>query len=129
MDHPYAGPVTSKGEQRPARRADAARNRARVLQIAREQLAAGALIESDSCPSTSMRSGRGARAVERIAAVATGGETGFIATDLASLDGRTGLLIGPEASPVPGFPGSTGPRTVGNVLRLSREPAPVEDGR
>ncbi|WP_413101167.1 TetR/AcrR family transcriptional regulator [Streptomyces sp. Inha503] len=33
--------MTSKGEQGPALRADAARNRARVLQVAREQLAAG----------------------------------------------------------------------------------------
>ncbi|CAM5574384.1 hypothetical protein GCM10010390_47150 [Streptomyces mordarskii] len=37
----YAGRVTSKGEQGQALRADAARNRARVLRVAREQLAAG----------------------------------------------------------------------------------------
>lgn len=37
----YAEPVTPTNEQRPALRADAARNRARVLQVAREQLAAG----------------------------------------------------------------------------------------
>ncbi|WP_413103273.1 helix-turn-helix domain-containing protein [Streptomyces sp. Inha503] len=33
--------MTSKGEQGPALRADVARNRARVLRVAREQLAAG----------------------------------------------------------------------------------------
>ncbi|WP_344595004.1 helix-turn-helix domain-containing protein [Streptomyces violaceusniger] len=33
--------MTSKGEQEPGLRADAARNRARVLRVAREQLAAG----------------------------------------------------------------------------------------
>ncbi|MFC7327906.1 hypothetical protein [Marinactinospora rubrisoli] len=46
------------------------------------------------------------------------------ATD-ASLDGRTGLLIGPRAASVPVFRGSTDPRTVNDVLRLSREPAPL----
>ncbi|MYV47284.1 TetR family transcriptional regulator [Streptomyces sp. SID2888] len=35
------GPVTPKADQGPTLRADAARNRARVLQVAREQLAAG----------------------------------------------------------------------------------------
>lgn len=50
------------------------------------------------------------------------------ATD-ASLDGRTGLLIGPQANPVPAFRGSTDPRTVSDVLRLSRQWAPLEDGR
>ncbi|MFJ7997019.1 SDR family NAD(P)-dependent oxidoreductase [Streptomyces sp. NPDC096310] len=47
------------------------------------------------------------------------------ATD-ASLDGRTGLVIGPRATPVPAFRASTTPRTVDNVLRLSRRLAPVE---
>ncbi|ANP54898.1 NAD(P)-dependent dehydrogenase (short-subunit alcohol dehydrogenase family) [Streptomyces griseochromogenes] len=50
------------------------------------------------------------------------------ATD-ASLDGRTGLFIGPEAVPVPVFPASTDRRTVDDVLRLSRQLAPVGDGR
>ncbi|MER6089277.1 SDR family NAD(P)-dependent oxidoreductase [Streptomyces bluensis] len=50
------------------------------------------------------------------------------ATD-ASLDGRTGLLIGPQADPVPAFRGSADPRTVSDVLRLSRQWAPLEDGR
>ncbi|MBL1086965.1 SDR family NAD(P)-dependent oxidoreductase [Streptomyces actinomycinicus] len=50
------------------------------------------------------------------------------ATD-ASLDGRTGLLIGPEARPVPAYRGSTDARTVADVLRLSRELAPLGDGR
>lgn len=35
------GPVTAKADHEPILRADAARNRARVLQVAREQLAAG----------------------------------------------------------------------------------------
>ncbi|WP_199493283.1 SDR family NAD(P)-dependent oxidoreductase [Marinitenerispora sediminis] len=46
------------------------------------------------------------------------------ATD-AALDGRSGLLIGPRAIPVPVFRGSTDPRTVDDVLRLSRELAPL----
>jgi NAD(P)-dependent dehydrogenase (short-subunit alcohol dehydrogenase family) len=50
------------------------------------------------------------------------------ATDPA-LDGRTGLLIGPQATPVPAFRGSTDPRTVEGVLRLSRQLAPLVDGR
>ncbi|MFD8095511.1 SDR family NAD(P)-dependent oxidoreductase [Streptomyces malaysiensis] len=48
------------------------------------------------------------------------------ATD-ASLDGRTGLLIGPEATPVRAFRGSGDPRTVKDVLRLSRRLAPLEE--
>ncbi|MEU8706565.1 SDR family NAD(P)-dependent oxidoreductase [Streptomyces sp. NPDC048565] len=48
----------------------------------------------------------------------------FAATDV-SLDGRTGLVIGPEARPVPLFRGATDPRTAENVLRLSRELAPT----
>ncbi|MYX18080.1 SDR family NAD(P)-dependent oxidoreductase [Streptomyces sp. SID8374] len=48
----------------------------------------------------------------------------FAATD-ASLDGRTGLLIGPQARPVPLFRGAGDPRTVENVLRLSRQLAPL----
>ncbi|WP_033821893.1 SDR family NAD(P)-dependent oxidoreductase [Kitasatospora sp. MBT63] len=48
----------------------------------------------------------------------------FAATD-PSLDGRTGLLIGPDVRPVPAFRGSTDRRTVDDVLRLSRELAPV----
>ncbi|ANW22493.1 SDR family NAD(P)-dependent oxidoreductase [Streptomyces clavuligerus] len=39
--------------------------------------------------------------------------------------GRTGLLIGPLAVPVPAFRGSTDPRAVADVLRLSRELAPL----
>ncbi|MFD0275298.1 SDR family NAD(P)-dependent oxidoreductase [Kitasatospora sp. NPDC127111] len=46
----------------------------------------------------------------------------FAATD-PSLDGRTGLLIGPESRAVPALPASTDPRTVAAVLRLSREHA------
>ncbi|MCF3131148.1 SDR family NAD(P)-dependent oxidoreductase [Streptomyces olivochromogenes] len=49
------------------------------------------------------------------------------ATD-ASLDGRTGLLIGPEAHPVPAFRGSTDPQVIDNVLRLSRQLAPLASG-
>ncbi|MDH6114133.1 NAD(P)-dependent dehydrogenase (short-subunit alcohol dehydrogenase family) [Kitasatospora sp. MAP12-15] len=51
----------------------------------------------------------------------------FAATD-ASLDGRTGLLIGPEARPVPAFRGSTDLQVIDNVLRLSRELAPLQGG-
>ncbi|RSS61520.1 SDR family NAD(P)-dependent oxidoreductase [Streptomyces sp. WAC06614] len=47
------------------------------------------------------------------------------ATD-PGLDGRTGLLIGPGAEPVPAYRGSTDPRTVADVLRLSRALAPLE---
>ncbi|MCQ8189664.1 SDR family NAD(P)-dependent oxidoreductase [Streptomyces rugosispiralis] len=47
----------------------------------------------------------------------------------AALDGRTGLLIGPEATPVPASRASTHPRTVQDVLRLSRELAPLGEGR
>ncbi|MFI1767246.1 SDR family NAD(P)-dependent oxidoreductase [Streptomyces sp. NPDC020800] len=46
------------------------------------------------------------------------------ATD-SSLDGQTGVLIGPEARPVPVFRGSTDPGTVSDVLRLSRRLAPL----
>ncbi|MFI2184402.1 SDR family NAD(P)-dependent oxidoreductase [Streptomyces sioyaensis] len=49
------------------------------------------------------------------------------ATDPA-LDGQTGLLIGPQARPVPAFRGSTDTRTVADVLRLSQQLAPVGDG-
>ncbi|SOB85767.1 SDR family NAD(P)-dependent oxidoreductase [Streptomyces sp. 1331.2] len=44
----------------------------------------------------------------------------FAATD-PSLDGRTGLLIGPDARPVPAHPASTHPGLTADVLRLSRE--------
>ncbi|WP_236580125.1 SDR family NAD(P)-dependent oxidoreductase [Streptomyces sp. HM190] len=47
----------------------------------------------------------------------------FAATD-ASLDGRTGVLIGPGAAPVPVPRGARDPRAVENVLRLSRQLAP-----
>ncbi|WP_405604256.1 SDR family NAD(P)-dependent oxidoreductase [Streptomyces sp. NBC_01410] len=48
----------------------------------------------------------------------------FAATD-ASLDGQTGLLIGPQVRPVPAFRGSTDPRTVHHVLSLSQRLAPL----
>ncbi|WP_069766849.1 SDR family NAD(P)-dependent oxidoreductase [Streptomyces sp. LUP30] len=48
----------------------------------------------------------------------------FAATD-ASLDGRTGILIGPETVPVPLPRGAEDPRALENVLRLSRRLAPV----
>ncbi|GAA1878588.1 hypothetical protein GCM10009753_02190 [Streptantibioticus ferralitis] len=48
----------------------------------------------------------------------------FAATDV-SLDGRTGLVIGPQAHPVPAFRGSTDTRTVNDVLRLSQQLAPL----
>ncbi|MEU9047242.1 MULTISPECIES: SDR family NAD(P)-dependent oxidoreductase [unclassified Kitasatospora] len=51
----------------------------------------------------------------------------FAATD-SSLDGRTGLLIGPQAHPVPAFRGSADPRLIDNVLRLSRRLAPLRGG-
>ncbi|MDH6117239.1 SDR family NAD(P)-dependent oxidoreductase [Kitasatospora sp. GAS204B] len=51
----------------------------------------------------------------------------FAATD-TSLDGRTGLLIGPEARPVPAFRGATDPQVIDNVLRLSRQLAPLHRG-
>ncbi|MEU9991065.1 SDR family NAD(P)-dependent oxidoreductase [Streptomyces sp. NPDC048045] len=50
------------------------------------------------------------------------------ATD-SSLDGQTGVLIGPEARPVPVFRGSTDPGTVNDVLRLSRRLAPLGEER
>ncbi|MGW5098710.1 SDR family NAD(P)-dependent oxidoreductase [Streptomyces nodosus] len=50
------------------------------------------------------------------------------ATDPA-LDGRTGLLIGPQARPAPPFRGSTDPRTITAVLKLSRQLAPLPHGR
>ncbi|MCX4695440.1 SDR family NAD(P)-dependent oxidoreductase [Streptomyces sp. NBC_01408] len=50
------------------------------------------------------------------------------ATDPA-LDGRTGLLIGPRAHPVAPFRGSTDARTVADVLRLSKQLAPLVEGR
>lgn len=51
----------------------------------------------------------------------------FAATD-AALDGKTGLLIGREARPVPVFRGATDSRAVDNVLRLSRQLAPLHGG-
>ncbi|WP_370062191.1 SDR family NAD(P)-dependent oxidoreductase [Streptacidiphilus sp. MAP5-3] len=51
----------------------------------------------------------------------------FAATD-TSLDGKTGLLIGPRVHPVPAFRGSTDPQVVDNVLRLSRKLAPLRGG-
>ncbi|GAB7184366.1 Rossmann-fold NAD(P)(+)-binding protein [Kitasatospora sp. Ki12] len=44
----------------------------------------------------------------------------FAATD-PSLDGRTGLLIGPQAQPAPVPPASADPRIAADVIRLSRE--------
>ncbi|WP_431962972.1 SDR family NAD(P)-dependent oxidoreductase [Nocardia sp. bgisy134] len=52
----------------------------------------------------------------------------FAATD-SSLDGQTGLLIGPKAHPVPAFRGSTDTRTVENVLELSRRLAPLTESQ
>lgn len=49
------------------------------------------------------------------------------ATD-PTLDGQTGLIIGPQTHPVPAFRASTDPRTVTGVLRLSRQLAPLPDG-
>ncbi|GGK94984.1 hypothetical protein Ppa06_63080 [Planomonospora parontospora subsp. parontospora] len=43
----------------------------------------------------------------------------------ASLDGRTGLVIGPDARPVMPFRPATDPRTAEAVLRLSRRSAPL----
>ncbi|MFJ2559018.1 MULTISPECIES: SDR family NAD(P)-dependent oxidoreductase [unclassified Streptomyces] len=51
----------------------------------------------------------------------------FAATD-ASLDGRTGLLIGARSRPVSPHRRSTDRRTVDDVLRLSRQWAPVTSG-
>lgn len=48
----------------------------------------------------------------------------FAATD-ASLDGQTGLVIGPEARPVPAFRGTTDPRAIDDILSLSRRLAPL----
>ncbi|MEU8200698.1 SDR family NAD(P)-dependent oxidoreductase [Streptosporangium sp. NPDC049046] len=43
----------------------------------------------------------------------------------ASLDGRTGLVIGPKARPVTPFAPAADPRTAKAVLRLSRQAAPL----
>ncbi|MFJ1709845.1 SDR family NAD(P)-dependent oxidoreductase [Kitasatospora sp. NPDC088346] len=51
----------------------------------------------------------------------------FAATD-ASLDGRTGLLIGPRALPVPVPRSATAPGVVDDVLRHSRRLAPLAGG-
>ncbi|WP_150112952.1 hypothetical protein [Streptomyces violaceusniger] len=53
----------------------------------------------------------------------------IVAATGTSLDGQTGPLIGPEATPVPDYRGSTDPRTVSEVLKLSRKLAPLGDGR
>ncbi|QFZ24611.1 SDR family NAD(P)-dependent oxidoreductase [Saccharothrix syringae] len=50
----------------------------------------------------------------------------FAATD-ASLEGRTGVVVGPAARPVPPFGPATDPRVAAAVLRLSRELAPVDE--
>ncbi|GAA1202129.1 SDR family NAD(P)-dependent oxidoreductase [Streptomyces hebeiensis] len=49
----------------------------------------------------------------------------FAATD-ASLDGRTGVLIGPDTRPVAVFRGADDPRTIEKVLELSRRLAPLD---
>lgn len=51
----------------------------------------------------------------------------FAATD-ASLDGQTGVLIGPEARPVPVFGGAEDSLTIERVLKLSRLLAPLDSG-
>ncbi|AJE43862.1 SDR family NAD(P)-dependent oxidoreductase [Streptomyces nodosus] len=56
-------------------------------------------------------------------------EPSVVAATDPALDGRTGLLIGPQARPVPPFRGSTDARTVTAVLKLSRQLAPLPDGR
>ncbi|MBI0384185.1 SDR family NAD(P)-dependent oxidoreductase, partial [Streptomyces albiflaviniger] len=54
------------------------------------------------------------RAFERATAgpAALAARSPIVAATDASLDGRTGLLIGPQATPVPAYRGSTDPRTV-----------------
>ncbi|MFC5663722.1 SDR family NAD(P)-dependent oxidoreductase [Kitasatospora misakiensis] len=52
-------------------------------------------------------------------------EPSVVAATDPSLDGRTGLIIGPRTQPVPAPRASTDPRTVGAVLRLSRQLAPL----
>lgn len=49
----------------------------------------------------------------------------FAATE-TSLDGKTGLLIGPDTRPAMPSRRSARPRTVRDVLTLSRQWAPVE---
>ncbi len=71
------------------------------------------------------------RAIERSTAgpAALAARSSIAAATDASLDGRTGLLIGPEVTPVPASRASTDPRTVDDVLRLSRQLAPLDEGR
>ncbi len=51
----------------------------------------------------------------------------FAATD-ASLEGQTGVLIGPGARPVPVSRGAGDPRIITQVLELSRRLAPLDGG-
>ncbi len=55
------------------------------------------------------------------------GVTVFAATD-ASLEGQTGVLIGPGARPVPVSRGAGDPRIITQVLELSRRLAPLGGG-
>ncbi|MGY1994955.1 SDR family NAD(P)-dependent oxidoreductase [Streptomyces rochei] len=51
----------------------------------------------------------------------------FAATD-GSLDGQTGVLIGPGVRPTPVFRAADDPRTIAKVLELSRRLAPLDGG-
>lgn len=55
-------------------------------------------------------------------------QSSIVAATDASLDGQTGVLIGPQAQPVPVFRGATDPQVVENVLKLSRQLAPLHGG-
>ncbi|WP_440102679.1 SDR family NAD(P)-dependent oxidoreductase [Streptosporangium sp. H16] len=56
---------------------------------------------------------------------AVAARSSILAAADASLDGRTGLVIGPRARPVRPFAPATDPRTAKAVLRLSRQLAPL----
>ncbi|WP_042377215.1 SDR family NAD(P)-dependent oxidoreductase [Streptacidiphilus melanogenes] len=67
------------------------------------------------------------RAFERSTAgpAAVAARSSVLAATDPSLDGRTGLLIGPEAVPVTPIRWATDPQVAHDVLRLSRESAPL----
>ena len=70
------------------------------------------------------------RTFERATAgpASTAARSSIVAATDPALDGQTGLLIGAQGRPVPALRASTDPRTVRDVIQLSRQLVPLTGG-